>query len=203
MCIASARGDRESSRHVTSAGSESDEGGTYGGQRGRTFAKKHRQKMQDIASRGGTPQLSEVRFSTRRAAKPANYDEDQDLGLSDEYESDTATPNYYYVEDNTPAIDLVLNHRLKEGIGMIGIAPANKHNLADLFRIDASNSDKHDYEFYVRVNPITWMKTVTDTSNRSNGKVKHIFMLRGILGPSSLPTKASVALKTTSAKPSR
>ncbi|SMR45497.1 unnamed protein product [Zymoseptoria tritici ST99CH_3D1] len=127
----SARADRESSRQASSPASESEEGGTYGGQRGRTFAKKHRQKMQAIASGGGTPQLSEVRFSTRRAAKVANYDEEQDLGISEEDDTETATPQYYYVEDDSPAIDQVLNHRLKEGA-------------------DASNGDKHDYEFYIK-----------------------------------------------------
>lgn len=60
--------------------------------------------------------MSEVRFSTRRAAKITTYNEDEDLGLSDE---DTEmTPNYYYQpEDEGPAIDVVLNHRLREGAG--------------------------------------------------------------------------------------
>lgn len=90
---------------------------TYGGQRGRTFAKKHRQKLQAIASGRDTPNLSEVRFSTRRAAKVATYNEDDDLGLSEE-DTENMTPNYWtYVEDNTPAIDQVLNHRLKDGVG--------------------------------------------------------------------------------------
>lgn len=74
--------------------------------------------MQAIASGSGTPQLSEVRFSSRRAAKVTNYNEaEDDLGLSEEDTEDT--PNHYtYVEDNTPAIDVVLNHRLKEDAGM-------------------------------------------------------------------------------------
>lgn len=60
--------------------------------------------------------MSEVRFSTRRAAKITTYNEDEDLGLSDE---DTEmTPNYYYQpEDEGPAIDVVLNHRLRDGAG--------------------------------------------------------------------------------------
>lgn len=108
--------------------------------------------MQAIASGSGTPQLSEVRFSTRRAAKVANYDDDQDLGLSEEDESDTATPSYYYVEDNTPAIDAILNHRLKEGIGTIGIAGDDIRGSTDTTLTEAANSDKQDYEFYVRTN---------------------------------------------------
>ena len=79
--------------------------------------------MQAIASGGDTPQLSEVRFSTRRAAKVATYNEDDDLGLSEE-DTENMTPNYWtYVEDNTPAIDQVLNHRLKEGAGMYNAHP--------------------------------------------------------------------------------
>ncbi|KAK4508468.1 hypothetical protein PRZ48_002207 [Zasmidium cellare] len=129
---ASARDDRESSRPASHSGSESEEDDTYGGQRGRTFAKKHRQKMQAIASGGGTPQLSEVRFSTRRAAKVTNYNEEEDLGLSDEEDTENMTPNYWtYTEEETAAIDQVLNHRLKEGA-------------------DSSDPGKQDYEFYIK-----------------------------------------------------
>lgn len=103
---------------MSSANSESEEDETYGGQRGRTFAKKQRQKMQAVASGSGTPQLNDLRFSTRRAAKVANYNEEEDLGLSEE-DTDTMTPsNWVYEEDHSPAIDQVLNHRIKEGEGM-------------------------------------------------------------------------------------
>lgn len=74
--------------------------------------------MQAIASGGGTPQLSEVRFSTRRAAKITNYNEEEDLGLSDEEDTENMTPSYWtYAEEESAAIDQVLNHRLKEGAG--------------------------------------------------------------------------------------
>lgn len=98
-----------------SSRSESEDD-TYGGQRGRTFRKKHRQLLQTAASGRDTPNLSEVRFSTRRAAKVATYNEEDDLGLSEE-DTENMTPNYYYTEDAGPAIDQVLNHRLKEGAG--------------------------------------------------------------------------------------
>jgi chromodomain-helicase-DNA-binding protein 1 len=46
-----------------------------------------------------------------------SYNEDDDLGLSDE-DTENLTPNYWtYAEDTSPAIDQVLNHRLKEGAG--------------------------------------------------------------------------------------
>ncbi|KAK5168324.1 ATP-dependent DNA helicase Hrp3 [Saxophila tyrrhenica] len=109
--------------------SEADD--VYGGQRGRTFAKKHRQRLKAAGSGGDTPNLSEVRFSTRRAAKITTYNEDDDLGLSDE-DTENTTPNYWtYVDDTTPAIDQVLNHRLKEGV-------------------DSASAEKHDFEFFIK-----------------------------------------------------
>lgn len=73
--------------------------------------------MQAIASGSGTPQLSEVRFSSRRAAKVTTYNEDEGFDFSEE-DTENMTPNYYYAEEDTrPSIDQVLNHRLLEGVG--------------------------------------------------------------------------------------
>ena len=113
---APAREDAVSEPSASEAESEDD---IYGGQRGRTFAKKHRQKLKAIASGGDTPNLSAVRFSSRRAAKTANYNEDDDLGISEE-DTENMTPNYWaYAEDSGPAIDQVLNHKLKDGVGKL------------------------------------------------------------------------------------
>ncbi|KAK3672268.1 ATP-dependent DNA helicase Hrp3 [Recurvomyces mirabilis] len=121
---------KESSLQPASAAPTESEDDTYGGQKGKTFAKKHRQKLQAATSGGNTPNMSEVRFSTRRAAKVTTYTEQDDYGLSEE---DTEmTPAYYYEEvDTRPAIDVVLNHRLKEGA-------------------DKASDDKHDFEFYIK-----------------------------------------------------
>nr|POE47512.1 chromodomain helicase hrp3 [Quercus suber] len=120
-----------SSTHPSSAGSDAEEDDTYGGQRGKSFAKKHRQKALVANSGSGTPQLGDVRFSTRRAAKITSYNEDDDLGLSDA-ESEDMTLGYYYVqEDVGPAIDAVLNHKLKEDA-------------------ETNSPDKHDYLFYIK-----------------------------------------------------
>ncbi|KAK5108608.1 hypothetical protein LTR62_008184 [Meristemomyces frigidus] len=120
---------KDSSLQPASAAASESEDDTYGGQKGKTFAKKHRQRLQAVASGGDTPNMSEVRFSTRRAAK-VTYNDVDDYGLSEE---DTeATPAYYYEEvDTRPAIDVVLNHRLKEDA-------------------DKSTSDKHDFEFHIK-----------------------------------------------------
>lgn len=76
--------------------------------------------MQDAAASGrDTPNYSEVRFSTRGATKVTNYNENDNSEL-DEEDTDSLTPNYYYSqlpEDNSPAIDIVLNYRLKDGVG--------------------------------------------------------------------------------------
>lgn len=60
-----------------------------------------------------TPNQGEVRFSTRRAAKVSNYNEDNDDLFEDE--EDVLTPNYWATagEVSAPAIDVVLGHRLR------------------------------------------------------------------------------------------
>lgn len=65
------------------------------------------------ASTSLAPTHAEVRFSTRKAAKVSNYKEDDDM-FSEE-ETDMLTPNYWAAgpDENVPAIDAVLNHRLK------------------------------------------------------------------------------------------
>jgi len=57
-----------------------------------------------------------VRFSTRRAAKVSTYNEN-DEDDEDEEDSDVLTPNYWTgdaVDENVPAIDIILKHRRKE-----------------------------------------------------------------------------------------
>lgn len=97
------------------AGSEEDD--VYGGAKGRSFARKHRRQKQASASGAGTPQVGEVRFSTRQAAKVTNYNEEDDYGLSEEDTQDV-TPSNWVVEQAGPSVDTVLNHRLNEGAGM-------------------------------------------------------------------------------------
>lgn len=107
---------------------DESEDDTYGGQRGRTFAKKHRKRLQAVASGTNTPDLSEVRFSTRRGAKVTNYNEDDGLNLSEE-DTENLTPSYWtYTEDTGWAIDVVLNHRLKEGAGMLPATIEYEHS---------------------------------------------------------------------------
>ena len=162
--------------------SESEADDTYGGQRGRTFAKKHRQRLQAATSGRDTPNLSEVRFSTRRAAKVTTYNEDDDLGLSEE-DTENLTPNYWtYVDDTSPAIDSVLNHRLKDGTGQC-IHPGYTKLLQLTCFLDSTDPDKHDFEFFVSNSNLSLvLNGKTNKHSRSNGKVKHTTMQHGKLG---------------------
>jgi len=134
------------------SGSDSD---VYGGARGRDFAKRNRRRLQGASSRS-TPAAAEVRFSTRRAAKITTYNE-EDGDSFDEEDSENLTPNHWATaEDDTPAIDVVLNHRLMEGKGayllVVSVFRVSFVPHADrLFMTDSVNPTKHDYEFFVRI----------------------------------------------------
>ncbi|TKX23892.1 SNF2 family N-terminal domain-containing protein 7 [Elsinoe australis] len=132
--LKSAATSRPVSNNVSTArqtGSGSDSDDVYGGARGRDFAKRHR-RLQAAASRD-SPGLGDVRFSTRRAAKVSNYNENEDDDMFEEDDTENMTPNYWATaeEDTSPAIDVVLNHRVKDGV-------------------DHAAAEKHDYEFFIK-----------------------------------------------------
>ncbi|KAE8154926.1 SNF2 family N-terminal domain-containing protein [Aspergillus avenaceus] len=125
----SKRPSRSATHSSFSEASESSES-EYGGSRARTKAKRRRQ--QAFAS---APSHGEVRFSTRNAARVSTYNEDDDDSIFED-DPDDMMQNYWAAtteEDNRPAIDIVLNHRLKEGIDP---------NNPDI--------DRHDFEFYIK-----------------------------------------------------
>lgn len=116
-----------SSEHNSPPDSDSDDD-VYGGNRAR--ANKARRKPA-ATSGHGTPLAGEVRFSNRRTNKKSTYNEDEQ---DDEFEEseDEEHPGYYYVEENTgPAIDIVLNHRLKEDV-------------------PEDSEDKRDFEYQIK-----------------------------------------------------
>ena len=87
----------------------------YGGRRGR-LSKKQKQRFLQSAN-SLTPSHAELRFSTRRSAKVSNYNEDDDDDMFDENDPDILTPNNWPNEEDTrPAIDIVLNHRLRADV---------------------------------------------------------------------------------------
>lgn len=82
------------------------------------LTKKLKRRQQAVATGLAPPSLGELRFSTRRTGKVMNYNENDD-DLFEEDESEMVTPNYTGgAEAAGPKIDVVLNHRLKEGLTM-------------------------------------------------------------------------------------
>lgn len=111
---------------------ESDD--EYGGPRARASKAKRRRMLQAAAN--NEPNHAEVRFSTRNASRVSNYKEDDDDSMFED-DPEEMTQNYWVgnapEEDDRPAVDVVLNHRLKEGVDL--------HN-PDL--------DRHHFEFYIK-----------------------------------------------------
>lgn len=89
--------------------SDSDE---YGGNRARASKAKRRRLLQSAA-----PTHAEVRFSTRNAGRVSNYNEEDDDSMFED-DPEAVTQNYWADApgDDRPAVDIVLNHRLKEGV---------------------------------------------------------------------------------------
>lgn len=114
------KSSHQSSKQATpmngSGGDSDNDSDNYGGVRARLTKKQRRRFMES----GGNlaPSHAEVRFSTRKAAKVSNYNEEDDDDFFDQAESEMMTPNYWPAgqEDSRPAIDIVLNHRMKEDI---------------------------------------------------------------------------------------
>lgn len=110
---------RSSNQHtpvLDSISDMDDDSDAYGGRRAKLTKKQRRRILQSAESL--TPAHAEIRFSTRRAAKVSTYNEDEDDGMFEEDDPDILTPNYWIngQEDNSPAIDIVLNHRLKADV---------------------------------------------------------------------------------------
>jgi chromodomain-helicase-DNA-binding protein 1 len=84
--------------------------------------KKQRQRQHAVAAGREPPSQAEVRFSARRTAQVANYNEEED---EDEFVEDDEdmTANYWAnaSEETGPVIDKVLDHKPKDGIGTLHI----------------------------------------------------------------------------------
>ncbi|THW26048.1 SNF2 family DNA-dependent chromodomain-containing ATPase [Aureobasidium pullulans] len=110
------------------SGTDSD---TYGGARGREFAKRHRRRLQGASSRSASGLAGDLRFSTRQAGKVTTYNEEDGDDFSEE-DTENLTPNYWAAaEDDSPGIDVVLNHRIADGK-------------------DTEYPEKTDYEFFIK-----------------------------------------------------
>ena len=114
---------RSSLSHVTSPDSDSDIE-AYGAPRPRSRGNKKLQQRRLLvdATRDQTPTHSEVRFSTRKAAKATNYNEDDNDPF--EEDEDLVSQSYWAAtEDTSPAVDIVLEHRPREGVGEYSMSP--------------------------------------------------------------------------------
>ena len=101
----------------------------YGGSRRAAAKNKHRRLQQP--TRDTTPAHGEVRFSTRKAAKVSNYNEDDD---DFEEHEDMQPQSWIYVdEDTSPKIDGILNHRLRSDVSK-----------------EKTNPTRDDFEYFVK-----------------------------------------------------
>ncbi|OAP54532.1 hypothetical protein AYL99_10980 [Fonsecaea erecta] len=112
----SQRSSKQPTPIVESPSDSDDDSDAYGGRRAKLSKKQRRRLLQSAESL--TPQHAEIRFSTRRAAKVSTYNEDDDDDMFEEEDPEMMTPNYWVngQDDNSPAIDIVLNHRLKADV---------------------------------------------------------------------------------------
>lgn len=111
-----------------SAGSESDSDG-YVNARKNIPSKAQKRRQMLIAAGELPPSTAEVRFSSRSRPQVVNYNEEEEDDFEDD--DDEKTPDYGYVEtveDTGPAIDKVLDHRPKEGVGKL---PLKMHQVSD------------------------------------------------------------------------
>ncbi|OAL70370.1 chromodomain helicase [Trichophyton violaceum] len=110
--------DRPSPVQMPESSSDSDSDAYEGPRRSRQGKKQRRNNQNDLKN-SYIPTHGEVRFSTRRANKVCNYNEESDDNMfEDEYEEGTPGEWTYTVDDTTPAIDKILYHRFKEGVDL-------------------------------------------------------------------------------------
>ena len=108
---------------------ESDE---YGPSRARTNKSRRRRTTQ--TSFDYEPSHAEVRFSTRNASKVSTYNEDADDSIFEDDADYMAEGNWVYsIEDDRPAVEIVLNHRPRDGA---------EPKYPDV--------DRNDFEFYIK-----------------------------------------------------
>ena len=127
--------------------SESDsESDVYGTSRRRTTVKKNRRQLVPATSDSG-PSHPEVRFSTRRAVKVSNYNEDDE----DPFEEDNTemlTPNYWPAgqAEDAPAIDAILNHRARPKTSKL-----LKYHTVHILTVEVNTTTvgRDDFEYHV------------------------------------------------------
>ncbi|OJJ49667.1 hypothetical protein ASPZODRAFT_59242 [Penicilliopsis zonata CBS 506.65] len=127
--VASQQSSKRPSRSATRSSYSESDSDEYGGSRNKA---RRRRILQAV--KNNEPVHAEVRFSTRNASKVSNYNEDDEDSMFED-EPEYSAQNYWVneVEDNRPAVDVVLNHRLKADVESEG-----------------PNVDRHDFEYYIK-----------------------------------------------------
>lgn len=133
----------------------------YGGARARQRAKKQRRRQLES---GAAPALGEKRWSNRRAAQ-VTAGAYQESDIDAEEDKSEMTPSYWVgeVEDTTPYIDIVLNHRLKDG-----------------FQITNEDLTRDDFEYFIKWQGkshyhATWETTTSLTGFRGFRRLENYF----------------------------
>jgi chromodomain-helicase-DNA-binding protein 1 len=142
-------------RQVSFDESDSD---TYGGARAKTFMKKARRQRETQPA----TMYAEKRWSSRRAAQVQQgaYEESD---VDDDEDMSELTPNYgVEAVDDTPYIERVVRHRLKEGLVL------------------SYEATRHDFEYYIKWQGLshlhdTWESTATLQGFRGYRKLENYY----------------------------
>ena len=147
--LAASKQPTPSAQSLSDSESEED---AYGRSRHRTLTTKKSQQrrlLQPATEPVNTH--GEVRFSTRKAAKVSNYNEDDEDPFDDE--ENILTPGYWITapEEDTPAIDVVLNHRLREDRSRLCIVAMSKAKTYPSAGTEITTPGKEDFEYKVSI----------------------------------------------------
>lgn len=135
--------------------SDSDsDAGSYNKNRPRPFTakKQHRRLIQTAAD--SPPTHGEVRFSTRKAAKVSNYNEDDDDIFDDD---EDMLPQYQYstmLGEVVPEVDIILKHRLREDTRNGRILASHDSLDNSLIAKEVTNFGRDDFEYFVSGRPL-------------------------------------------------
>lgn len=159
--VSSARASKQNTPSAQSPSDSESDIDAYGGSRRAAAKKNHRRSVQP--TRDITPAHGEVRFSTRKAAKVSNYNEDDDDMFDDEADM---VPQAYWTagpEENVLAIDAVLNHRLREDTSQ-----------------EVTDPGRDDFEYYIKWQGkahyhSTWETNATLASCRGIRRLENYF----------------------------
>ncbi|KAL9604549.1 MAG: hypothetical protein Q9219_000514 [cf. Caloplaca sp. 3 TL-2023] len=111
-----------------------------------TAKKTHRRLVQSSAVKPSPP--TDVRFSTRQAAKVSNYNEDDNDMFDDEEDMEyewVAAP-----DGIIPQVDVILKHRLREDTSTMAHLESNLFEAHQDTGKEASDLDKQDFDYFVK-----------------------------------------------------